>query len=520
MPTRSLLSRPVAGGLYWLGVGMALVLPVQAVDETVPAPPNENAEAPAASPAAARKTPVPSNEGVVIPFSPNGNPELPAPPAEGAVIPFAPQEPPTPEPTAVPAQDPPPPAKPATDLESAWDDITHQRAFSNTAGGYAYAAGGFGSRPSGFAENAASAPMTSGFADDLLDGFDLSATLSGTYDSNPSMGYAPVGATTGGDFFTTLGGTANYLSKSKPWTFGATYTGSYSEYFSQSELSGYNQSSGASVNYAGGPLSATLHLGLGIGSGANRYYGAVTNQISLNYGLSARYRISRKTSLTANISENSTTASGSQSNNTSSFTLGTAAMWQYSPLTEFGPGISYRSTSGGSRQSLMSIGPTLNTNYKLSRKVSLSSQVGLNFSQYQNGQSADPTVSASIALNYQASRLWGMNLALNRNVQADPTYAGTFSEMTSFRVGYNRKIRRATWVLGASYEMTSYMSPNGMVQNLPDRDYLRFNSSLSMPVFANTCNASVFASYSDQSGASSANSWDSIQLGFSLSRKF
>jgi hypothetical protein len=40
-----------------------------------------------------------------------------------------------------------------------------------------------------------------------------------------------------------------------------------------------------------------------------------------------------------------------------------------------------------------------------------------------------------------------------------------------------------------------------------------------MPVFANTTSASVFMRYSDQNGAT-GETWDSFQIGFSLSRSF
>jgi hypothetical protein len=48
-----------------------------------------------------------------------------------------------------------------------------------------------------------------------------------------------------------------------------------------------------------------------------------------------------------------------------------------------------------------------------------------------------------------------------------------------------------------------------------------------MPVFANTCNASLFVRYNEQSGvyASSyyggtGDSWESLQMGFSINRNF
>lgn len=371
---------------------------------------------------------------------------------------------------------------------------------------------GFSGIPGAFATGD---PLT----ETLLDGLGLSASLTGTYDTNPSQGYGPAEDSGQGDFFLTLGGAVSYLSRASTWTYGASYSGGYSQYFNQSDLSGYSQSAGGTVNYDGGPLSATFNLGINFGSGANRYYASVVDEISYNYGLSARYRISRKTSLTGDLSQRFTSASGDGNSDTDSFDLGAAALWRYSPLTEFGPGIRYTSDSGHSGQDRTSIGPTLTVNYELSKKVSLNSRVGMDFAEYGDGETADPALSMSIGLNYRASRLWGMNLALMRDTQASYAAAGEFEELTSLRLGYNRKIRRAVWNLGMGLETRSTENPDNTEPERADRDYLTFDTSLGMPVFADTCSASVFMRYSDQDGAAEE-SWDSLQTGFSISRSF
>ncbi len=417
------------------------------------------------------------------------------------------------------------------DLESATEsgsEATDDR--TPNAGDFIANLGGFSSSPeyqippsgmpSGFSRNPGSQADNYGLGDTFLDGLALAVFLSGTYDTNPSQGFTSPTVSGEGDFYTTLGGTVAYRSKASDWTYGALYSGSYNQYFSQNELSGYNQNAGASLNYEGGPLSAGMNVGVDFGSGANRNYAAVVDQVSVNYGLSARYRISPKTTATGNLSQSLTSASGNSSSDTGSFTAGMSALWRYSPLTEFGPGISYSQQSGSTQQDLTSIGPTLTVNYKLSSKVSLNSLVGLEFARYENGQTTDPSVSANIGLNYRASALWGMNLSFFRNVRADPGSVGQFQEITSLRLGYNRKIRRAQLNLGASIQQNTYQSPDSTVALRPDSNYLNLDSSISMPVFANSCNATIFINYSDQSGSSGADSWDSLRTGFSISRSF
>lgn len=374
--------------------------------------------------------------------------------------------------------------------------------------------------PSGFSQNAGSQLSNYGLGGKVTDGLAMTAFLSGTYDTNPSQGYSSSEDADQGDFYTTLGGSIAYRSKASDWTTGALYRGSYNQYFKQTELSGYNQNAGASLNYKGGPLSAGLNVGVNFGSGANRYYAAVVDQVSYNYGLTARYLISPKTTVTGNFSQSLTSASGNSSSDTGSFTAGLSALWRYSALTEFGPGISYSRQSGSTQQDLTSIGPTLTVNYKLSSKVSLNSMLGLEFSEYEDGQTTDATVSANIGLNYRASVLWGMNLSLFRNVRADPGSAGQFQEITSLRLGYNRKIRRAQLNFGASIQDNTTQAPDSVLSLRPDSTYLTLDSSLSMPIFADSCNASIFMNYSDQNESSDGNSWDSLRTGFSISRSF
>lgn len=375
----------------------------------------------------------------------------------------------------------------------------------------------------GFSGLAPGLGASGGLGDRLADGLSLSALLSGTYDTNPRQGYAAsstASGESGGDFFATLGGTADYRSKSAVWTYGLRYNGSYSYFLSQSELSGYNQGGGGSLHYQSGPLSATLNAGITLGSGANRYYASVVDQVSYNYGFDARYRVSGKTSLTGSLTQNITTASGNQYSDTDSWNANLAALWRYSARTEFGPGIRYSRQSGNLQSyDRTTIGPTLNVNYTLTRKVSLNGRAGLDFADYGGAGSGDPGVSTAISANYQATKLWGMNLSLNRDVRASYTSASDFEEVTALRLGYHRKIQRAAWTVGTSWETTTSDAPDGVASSRPDRDYLSLDTAISMPLFADTCSGSVLLRYTDQSGGG-RETWDSLQFGFALSRRF
>ncbi len=444
--------------------------------------------------------------------------------------------------------------------------------------------------------NMSGLPLGSVFKDDHRGGFSMTATLTGTYDSNVAGGQASSGSQQQDDYFFSLGADLSYLSRGHPFTFGANYRGRYDQYCNLSDFSGYSQGGGLIANYEGSRVTATATAGYNSDRGSPRNYNYDTtfggnpsddfnqnfnqgdfNRVNMgtslvvNYqgpkftaslragidwdqgsnenassassstvestsiraGLSARYWLTNNISLTGNVDQISTTWSGSGYGDTDDFDLGLSALWRYSVLTEFGPGIHYTSNSGDSATGGVSlpgrtsIGPSFTLNYQLGSRVTLASMVAMDFPEYDNGQSADPTLSAAVTLNYQASPLWGMNLSYDRDVQSDPSSPGAFYASDSLRLGYHRQISQFALNLGVSYLTSRAVEAKGMLGGRPDSDTLSLDSSLSMPIFTNTGTASVFVRYYDQAGVytnssagSTGNSWDSFQTGFSISRSF
>jgi hypothetical protein len=364
--------------------------------------------------------------------------------------------------------------------------------------------------------------MAGEITDDVLDGFSYGANLGGTYNSNvtqsPGGSFAPVES----DFFLTLGGRLKYLSKSSGWTFGGVAGASYDAYFNNSDFSGLNYDAKGMVSYQGGPLNLSLESGVSMARGSNSYYSSSFAEIlTTSTTLTGRYSLSPKTTHAGNIGQTYTSANSSF-NDTESFDAGAAMLWRYSPLTEFGPGLRYSYRTGSEQTGRSAIGPTLNLNYKLSTKVMLNSRVGVDFPSYEEGGSVDPTFAAAIGVKYEASALWGMDFSFYRDTLADQEVAGSFTQLSSVRLGYHRKIRRATLNLDASYELSSFDTTSqapALASGREDRKAYALGAALSMPVFYNRCTATVFARYGDQNGAA-FETWDAAQFGFILGRKF
>lgn len=386
---------------------------------------------------------------------------------------------------------------------------------------------GMNSTPAGggFFQNPLAAVWTPSLPDGTRSRIGLGTSLSGVYSSNPTMGYTGNGigpSDSGeGDFSMTLGGNLSYGSGNSNWTYNVAYSGGYSHSFNLSELGGYSQSAAASISRDGGRWNGTLGLNLSIGSGANRQYQAVVDETTLGISLGGSYQVSPKTSITGSLGTGLSIADGGNprgSKDAGSLTGNIAAMWRYSPLLQFGPGIRLSQESGDNGQDRTSIGPTINANYRLSRKISVNAQVGLDFAQYDGG-SSDPSLTTSIGATYAMSRLWSMNASLGRNTQADMSGTGGFNESTSINFAVQRRIRKASLSASLSYGLDEALSATGTGTSGNNRENLGFTSSLSMPIFAGRASASTFFSIQDQSGNSSSDT-PNLSVGFSISHSF
>jgi hypothetical protein len=482
----------------------------------------------------------PATQGAVppLPFDASSYPAFP----EGALLPGAtgelpfPSGYPLPDPTiagqALPDVETPNTATPGSSTDQAIDTSQLFNTFANrwqpllsSPDGTPFLGMNTAPAGGGFFQNPLAAVGMVSLPDGMRSRLGLGTSLSGVYSTNPTMGYTGNGISPSdsgeGDFSMTLGGNLSYGSGNSDWTYSVAYSGGYSHSFNLEDLSGYSQSASASLSRDGGRWNAMLGLSLSIGSGANRQYQAVVDETSLGISLGGSYEVSPKTSINASLGTSVSIANGgntSGSDNAGSLTGNLAAMWRYSPLLQFGPGLRFSQESGDNGQDRTSVGPTINANYRLSRKISVNGQIGLDFAQYDGGTS-DPSVSTSIGAAYAISKLWSMNASLSRGAQADMSGTGGFNESTSFNLAAQRRIRKASLSAGLSYAMDDALSSTGSRTSENDRRDLGFNASLTMPIFAGRASASTFLSTQDQSENKSSDSGN-FTAGFSISYSF
>ncbi|WP_411826056.1 hypothetical protein [Luteolibacter sp. AS25] len=379
-------------------------------------------------------------------------------------------------------------------------------------GGYEYYLGGI---PTGFGKGPPGSDLNT-----IGRGLTLGGSVAGSYESNVTQGSGDVGSPIDSDFILGVGGTVSYLSTARKWTFGARYTGDYEYYFENPDFSGFNQSLGLMANFEGSKLSATIGAGLTYQRGANRYVGVsnFVEQTSASVGGSASYQLGPRTSIRTTLTYTRVKSSGGDFEDTDSFGAELVGLFQYSAITEFGPGLRFGFESSGGNDRT-AIGPTFNINYKLSEKIFLSSRIGLDFVDYSDEGSSGTDVSALLAVNWKPSKLWGMDLTFYRGTTADPFVSGAFNEISSLSLGYSRKIRRVDLRLGASYEILETVGNSGGGGLDSGSDYFSLNASAGIRIFKDSTDLSVFIKYNDLNGGDAA-SFDNTIVGFSINKTF
>ena len=367
--------------------------------------------------------------------------------------------------------------------------------------------------PSGFSELPAGV-LPAG--NELLQGLAYSVSSGYTYDSNLFQGSGQPGSPIENDIILSFSPGMTYRTQGSTWTLGLVGSLNYSSFLDHDDLGGLGYNTAVDFSYSQKPLTMAASLAYGLDQGVNRNYGSKYVENERFHGsFRASYSLSPKTSIDARLGHSISVPDGGFAT-TESTNFDITAMWKATPLIAVGPGIGWGWQGGDTQATRETVGPLLRLTYKLSQKVALDGNFGVDFAEFGGSGRSDTSFSNRLGLNYRASSLWGMNLSLSQGTEADGASAGNFRETTAWRIGVDRRIRRATLGLGLSYEINDAVTPTGAA-GAGQRDYLRFDSSLSMPVFWQRAQATTFISWNQESGS---REWDGFRFGVSLSAAF
>ncbi len=352
---------------------------------------------------------------------------------------------------------------------------------------------------------------------DLLSDLTLKVSTTTLHDSNVGQTPDTAAMPAQGDFMTTLASSVQWARETSKWKLALQGSLGYDQYADLHQFNGLDYSSGALIGYRAGRLELGMRFRQSYDHAVNRFYGAMTDEHFHATALSAVYIVSPKTALVS-VWQSSWTEPGSGFGSTERQAANLSALWRYSELLQIGPGIGFTSTTGQRQVERTSLGPTLSAIYKLSEKVDLNSQVGMDYVDYDGG-GTDEFLSARIGLKYVMSPLWAFDFSLIRDAEADGSLAGGFRETTAVRLGVVRNIRRATIRVGLGFENSTFSSASGPTPR-PPIDYLTGDVSLTFPIIADHLSASLFFRYMDSSSDEVIRDWKTYQVGASLIYQF
>ena len=373
--------------------------------------------------------------------------------------------------------------------------------------------------PSGFYE--AAATVIGDGEEPSFGKLDFELGLLSRYDSNVTLGDPDGIIKEESDFLIqpSLKSSFQLGSGSGEWRFGVKGDVTRMEFNEVDRFNVTNYSFGLNGGYQSGRAKLLFNVDYASTGGVSRFIGDLFEQTSVSSRLTGQYTISPKTSLELSVRQSSQESETSGFADTSSTTFLVAGLWRATPLIRLGPGFRYglRTAEVGGPiqdQELTVVGPALRLDYKLSTKVSLTSNVGLGFADTPSGD--DELLNWQVGLNYRASSLWGLNLSMIRDTQATLFAGGGFDQVSSYRFGYTRKIRSARLNLGVSYEDRTPQGVTQVVAGFRDSSFLNYTASLGVPVFGDDADLSLDLAWRDFDTADSLQSWNGFQSGLSL----
>ena len=346
-------------------------------------------------------------------------------------------------------------------------------------------------------------------------GLGITLGLSSLYDSNLTQ--LPDGGES--DWILTPEIAADYQLGNSRWNLGARGKLSYDSYQKRDDFSDASYLLDFFGGYQSKKVDASFTTGISSTSGINRLAAGFIEQSSFKSSLEASYRFSRKTSLNAKWGQTLTESQSEGYGDTSTETVGFSALWQATPLISIGPGIRYGVRTGNDNEEFIVVGPTLSLNYKLSTKVMLQSTIGIDDSDSPYSRD-DSLLNWSLGLNYRASSLWGFDLESIQDTRATLSTGGGFDEISSFRLSYWRKVRRARIQLGVAYEDRSATDSQPTLTIPRDFEYLTLSAAMSLPVFRDRADLKIHVKWRNQDDPDDNSSWEGIQTGLNLTWRF
>jgi hypothetical protein len=292
------------------------------------------------------------------------------------------------------------------------------------------------------------------------------------------------------------------------------------EYLDHPALNSTNYSLSGASGYESDKFTAELSLAHSRDSGINRRTSSFLETLSSSLGFDTRYRLSSKTSVSADWDYRESDSLTVGFSDTTSRNYSTKALWAVTPLTELGPGYRWGSRTGYNNSELNVEGPNLSLNYRLSSKVKLRSRFGVDQSSSSFNVGEDTLLNWALSLDYKASALWGLQLTAVKDIQASLSTSGGFDEVSAIRLTHLRKLLGAKLRLTVGFESRNAVDTLGNVGNeFREYDFFETRCSFEMPVYSDKADLELSVAHRELT-SDLRRSWDGWQAGLGLTWRF
>ncbi|MDB4360800.1 hypothetical protein N9Z46_01630 [Akkermansiaceae bacterium] len=268
-----------------------------------------------------------------------------------------------------------------------------------------------------------------------------------------------------------------------------------------------------------GRLRAAFKTGYDHDARFNRFAEAFLEQDILSSSAKISYKMSGKTSAELYWRQRSSQSRTEGFGDTDGITFRAAALWRTSPRVSLGPGFRYGSRTGFKSIQYTLAGPVLRFDYKLTTKVYFTSTFGRSYSDSLTAN--ERLANWDIDLNYNLSERTRFVLGLARDTRATLAIEGGFAEITSYTLMLDRKIRTARLTLGVKYIGRETIGQSGITARLNNLRSLDYELSLAYPFGGKRSSLALNLVWQDvQRPNNRLGSWDGLQAGFSVERRF
>ena len=298
----------------------------------------------------------------------------------------------------------------------------------------------------------------------------------------------------------------------------AGYSPTAKNYLNNTNLSGVDQSGYASLVISGSRTVISAYGGYVQQSGVDRFAGGFVTGSQLSFGVSGTYQLAPRTSVFANWAPSLVDYGQSSIIGFSNYSASVGGSWAATELFNFGPSLSYSTSSSDNTGERNSWGFSMQTSYKAAETIQLAGSFGLQFSQdSRDSESAKTNFTGSLSATYKINELWSWSGSIQSGVVPSPTQTNYVINSWSVSSSLNRSLLIGSIGLGIDMAFSNFDQVGVAGASQDAEQNTSAVLTYARPIFSDRIGFNTSISYTLNSGQKE---WSQIQLNAGLNIGF